>query len=570
MLRSQPKLKYCGLTIVMSNPSRFDTGRLLSGNGGIMFDNYCLRPELNSMMCDVRLLEDKSPVWENTKCLLILGEKAMHELLPETIDNTIHEMRGSLFYRKGIPCICSYLPQDAVDIYKNHEKENNPLATDYTPDNTVSEDDEEDEGDVKRHGKTKRSNYAFWLKRDVWKCKQLLLGRSAKSNQPRYHIYPTSEEVVALLTNTKNEFLFLDIETDIEELNLQCFSFNFDGVNIYCVPILDYAYRLAYSNTHLIMRALAIGIRDNTVVAHNGACFDFFVFAWKYHIPINRTYDTLIAMHRCFPDAEKSLGHSGSYWTWEKFHKDEDSQGYYTHDQMIKRLQYCGKDVYTMYLVKQAIDAYAKTIPGLQKSIDDAMMCIKPYLISTLMGIRVNKKMINDMCAENDQLMMHYNRLIEWFIGEDGMRMIRGGKKLGMFAGSNPQCCKYFHDLLGYPVVAKGKPNMYGECNPSLGKKALYKLALKHENPVINLICAYRAAKKETSRLRFLEWLPGRDSTQWTLAGTKTFRNGSRAIMKKKRLLLTGEIKMRGLGGNLANIEKSMREIYIAEGVPYE
>ncbi len=554
----------------MSNPSRMDTGRLLSGNGGIMFENFCLRPELNSMMCDARLLEDKSPVWEGTKCILILGEKAMHELLHETCNNTIHEMRGSLFYRKGIPTICSYLPQDAVDIYKNYEKESNPLASDYRPDVGVSEDGEEGEGDVKRHGKTKRSNYAFWLRRDVWKCKQILLGKIPDKQQPKYHIYPPSNEVVEILTNTKNQHLFFDIETDYEELNLQCFSFSFDGVNIYCVPILDHYYRPAYSDYYRIMRALAIAINDNTLVAHNGACFDFFVLAYKYHIPINKTYDTLIAMHRCFPDVEKSLGHCTSYWTWEKFHKDEDSQGYFTHQQMMDRLSYCGKDVYTMYLIKTAIDKYAKTIPGLEKSISDAMACIRPYLISTLTGIRVNSKMINDKCAENDQLMVQYNRLIEWFIGEAGMNEIRGGKKLGMFAGSNPQCCRYFHDMLGYPVVAKGKPNAFGESSPSLGKKDLFKLALKHENPVINLICAYRETKKETTRLRFLPWVEDRDSCQWTLAGTKTFRNGSRAIMKKKRLLPDGSIKERGLGGNLANIEKSMREIYIADGVPNE
>jgi hypothetical protein len=522
------------------------------------------------MMCDVRLVDDKSPVYEGTKCILILGERAMHELLPETQGNTLNEMRGSLFHRKGIPCICSYLPQDAVDIYKNYEKENNPLSTDYAPDVEVSEDGEEDEGDVKRHGKTKRSNFAFWLRRDVWKCKQVLLGKIPYRQQPVYHIQPTYNEVVEILISTKNKYLYLDIETDYEELNLQCFSFSFDGHNIYCVPILDYNYTPAYSNYYGIMRALAVAIDSNIVVAHNGAAFDFFVFAYKYHIAIRRTYDTLIAMHRCFPDVEKSLGHCTSYWTWEKFHKDEDSQGYRTHAQMIDRLKYCGKDVYTMFLIKQSIDEYAKTIPGLQRSIDDAMACIRPYLISTLMGIRVNEKLINEMCEENDKLMVEYNRLTEWFIGEQGMKEIRGGKKLGMFAGSNPQCCRYFHDMLGYPVVAKGKPNQYGQQNPSLGKKALYKLALKHDNPVINLICAYRAVKKETGRLRFLHWLPGRDSTQWMLAGTKTFRNGSRAIMKKKRLLPNGETKERGLGGNLANIEKSMREVYIPDGVPNE
>src|ERR1700721_4885488 len=123
-----------------------------------------------------------------------------------------------------------------------------------------------------------------------------------------------------------------------------------------------------------------------------------------------------------------------------------------------------------MFLIKKGIDEYAKTIPGLEKSIQDAMNCIKPYLISTLMGIKVNEKLIDEMCAENDQLMVQYNRLIEYFIGQESLEIIRGGKKLGMFSGSNQQCCKYFHDLLGYPVVAKGKPNQFGERKPSLGK----------------------------------------------------------------------------------------------------
>jgi len=557
----------------MSNPSRMDTHRLLSGNGGSMFETFCLRPELNSMMCDVRLVDDKSPIWEGTKCLLLLGEKAMHNFLPETTNNTIHEMRGSLFHYKGIPVICSYLPQDAVDIYKNYEKENNPLASDYTPDDSVSEDGEEDEGDVKRHGKTKRSNYAFWLKADTKKCKCILSGEivgtqsGVGQSNPRYHVFPGSELVIKTLLEHKNEHLYFDIETDFEEVNLQCFSFSFDGANIYCVPILDYTYTPAYRDYYKIMRALAIAIRDNIVVAHNGACFDFLVLAHKYRIAINKTYDTLIAMHRCFPDVEKSLGHCVSYWTWEKFHKDEDSQGYRTHEQMMARLKYCGKDVYTMYLVKQAIDKYAKTIPGLDRSIADAMCCIKPYLISTIVGIKTNQRMVDEMCKENDRLMMQYNRLIEYFIGPTGLESIRGGKKLGMFAGSNKQCCKYFHDLLDYPVVAKGKPDVYGDTHPSLGKKALYKLALKHENPVINLICAYRGVKKETTRLRFLPWKEGRDSCQWIIGGTKTFRLGSRAIFKKKRIIPgTLEVKERGLGGNLANIEKSMREIYIPDG----
>ena len=513
LLRNKPKLGYCGLTIVMSNPSRFDLDakRLLTANGGQMFDNYCLRPEFNSMQCDVRLVEETEPLLEGTKCLLLLGEVAAHKYLPETINSTLSMIRGGLYYHKGIPSICSFLPQDATDI-KNYESTNNPLSSDYSPDDKISDDDE-DEGDIKTFGKTKRANYCFWIKADTRKCKRILAGfnPSIKQILPKYIIYPSVQEVIGPLTSTKNQYLYLDIETDYEQQNLQCFAFSFDGQTIYSVPILDYNYSRAYGTCHHILRALSIAIRDNVVVAHNGAAFDFFVLANKYHIPIYRTYDTMIAQHRCFPDIEKSLGHCVSYWTWEKFHKDEDSVGYRTHEQMMDRLKYCAKDVYTMFLVKQAIDDYARTIPGLQASICAAMDCIKPYLVATIQGIRVDEKKINETCAENDRLMFQYNRMIELLIGEVGMGRIREGKKMGLIAGSNKQCCKYFHELLDYSVVGRSKKT--GE--PSLGKKALYKLALQYENPVITLVCAYRAVQKETSRLRFNPW-PSRYETLHT------------------------------------------------------
>ena len=369
----------------MSNPSRFDIDakRLLTANGGQMFDNFCLRPEFNSMQCDVRLVDEIEPLLEGTKCILILGEVAAHRFLPETIDSTLSMIRGGLYHYKSIPTICSFLPQDAVD-FKNYESQFNPLSSDYSPDDSVSDDDE-DEGDVKTFGKTKRANYCFWLRADVRKCKRILDGfnPSLKSLLQKYIISPSALEVVDILQSTKNQHLYFDIETDYEKQNLQCFAFTFDGVRIYSVPILDYNYKPAYENYYKILRALAIAIRDNIVVAHNGACFDFFVLAHKYRIPISRTYDTMIAMHRCFPDIEKSLGHCVSYWTWEKFHKNEDSIGYRTNQQMIDRLKYCAKDVYTMFLVKKAIDEYARTVPGLQASISAAMDCIKPYLVAS-------------------------------------------------------------------------------------------------------------------------------------------------------------------------------------------
>lgn len=188
MLRTKPRLTYCGLTIILSNPSRFDTNRLLSANGGKMFDDFCLRPEFNSMQCDIRLMEDTSPFLDGTKCLLLFGESAMYRYLPETITSSLGAERGSLYYHKGIPTIASFFPQDAVDS-RAYEQSLNPLSKDYAPEDS-SNDDEDDEGDVKAFGKTRRSNYAFWIRADVRKCKAILQGFKPVIINPIYRVYP--------------------------------------------------------------------------------------------------------------------------------------------------------------------------------------------------------------------------------------------------------------------------------------------------------------------------------------------------------------------------------------------
>ena len=103
MLRNKPKLKYCGLTVVLSNPSRFDRVSLLSATGGHVFNDHCLRPDFNVMQCDIRVSDDKSPLLPDTKCVLLLGEGAMRSWLPETRNNSLGEMRGSVFIVNNIP-----------------------------------------------------------------------------------------------------------------------------------------------------------------------------------------------------------------------------------------------------------------------------------------------------------------------------------------------------------------------------------------------------------------------------------------------------------------------------------
>lgn len=500
LLRTKPVVKYCGLTLVLSFPSRFDTARLLSANGGQFFNTECLRPEFNVMQCDIRLAEDKSPFLDGTKVVLLLGDVAMHTYLPQTKNNSIGEMRGSVFEQGGKFYIPTFFPQDAVDM-KNYESTHNPLYVD------ADEDENEWDSD-KRHGVTSRKNYPFWLKQDCKKVKHLLIhGKIPDYPKPTYHIRPSSSVVIQTLLDAKDRHLYFDIETDYAEQNLQCFAFSVDGTNYYSVPILDNNYKPAYSDCPYILGALATAIQNNILVAHNGAAFDFVVLAKKYRIPINKVYDTMLAQHRCYPSVEKSLGHCVSLWTWEKFHKDEDAQGYMTTQQMFDRLKYCAKDVYTMYLVHKGIEEFAKKIPGLQHSIDTCMAAIRPYLIMSLQGIRYDDKLVAAKRHENDRLMEQYLRLLKFFIGEDNLKEIRGKGKSAM-PGSNPQCCTYFHKMLDYPIVARGKPSKKdGERHPSLAKQALFKLRLQHDNPVIDICIAYRQVALETSTpLGFIPW----------------------------------------------------------------
>ena len=521
MLRSKPRLTYSGLTIILSNPSRFDTQykQLLSCGAGNLMNSFCLRPEFNSMQCDLRESGDKSLFLPGTKCIMLLGERALWDWIPECLNKSLNECRGGVYYIQGIPAIPSFYAQDAADI-KGHEQHYNPLDKNYAPeDDSYENEDKEDTDSEKKLGRTRRSNYAFWLRTDVRKAKTLLREPSIciSVNQPSYKTYATQEEIITILTDTKNQHLYLDLETDYEEQNIQCFSFSFDGQVVYNVPVLDWFYEPAYPSLSFIFKALAIAIRDNTVVCHNGANFDFLVLTSKYNIPIYRVYDTMIAMHRCYPDIEKSLGHCVSLWTWERFHKDEDSAGYHTREQMMERLAYCGKDVRTMYLVHQAIEKYARTIPGLSQSIATAMASIRPYLITTLQGIPFNQEKVKAIQKENDALMMQYLRLISLLLGEHNIAEIQsavssnkksvisvGGKDYRiMLPSSNTQCCKYFHDMLGYSVIFRSEKTG----KPSLGKKVMYKLALQHaDNPIIQLVLMYRTVAKEFSTLNFVPW----------------------------------------------------------------
>lgn len=494
----------------MSNPSRFDKAELLSATGGWFFRQQCLQPETNIMRVEVRLKEDRTPLREGTKCVMLLGKDATDAWLNNK-DNTLGEIRGSIYEINGIPHIPSYLPQDCIDA-RDYESSHNELLQ--------GKDHSEDEGlaglkstEKRRHGITSRANWRFWLRQDTKKAMRIVNngGKVPEPGfKPNYSLYPPAAEIIHLLRVTKNSYVYVDIETD-ENLKIKCVGIGFENNPIiYVVPLLTHNYTRAYENLEEILVSLAICMRDNTCVCHNGSQFDWLVMAWQYGLPFGSSvYDTMLANHRCYTDVEKSLGHCTSLWTYEPFHKDEGTGAYNTIEQARSLWKYCGKDVYTMMLIKRAIDDFAKTIPGLPESIAQVNASIPAYMLMTLVGMHYSQETLNATMRENDRLMTHYLRFIEHLIGDEFVRSLNRTSKKAI-PGSNTKCCEYFHTMLNYPIVAKSKKTG----KPSLAKKAMLQLRLKHDNPVIDLILAYRELAKESGSLKFTPWRTNEIITQ--------------------------------------------------------
>lgn len=485
-----PKFTYCGITIILDNPSRFDVERksLLTGFAGDWFNEECLGPEVNRWQCEIRTRDEKAPYLRDTKCILALGQRCLSDLFSNKF--SLGEQRGSPFVINNIPVIASYLPQDTVDI-KDWEGSLNPLAFKYNEE----QDDEEDA--AKSHGKTSRATFRFWLQRDTKKAirisKEGLTRRVVGTGRFRPSYYPEINKVIELLHARHNETLYLDIETDYER-NLLCVGFAFGFDTLTCVPIFRYNSGLAYDSIQIVkfLQALSLAMQRNTVVAHNGFGFDYVVLAWKYKILLGRKYyDTMIAQHRCFPECEKSLGHCISMWTDEPYHKAEGIIPPHDRQQEEQLWAYNMKDVATMMIIKEQQELHAKQVPGLVASIAQGNSMVYPYLVTSLLGLQYDKEKLDAKVAYNDRIMTQYLRCMKLLVGRE------------FLPTSNKQCQEYFHDTLGYPVVGRSLQTKA----PKLGEKELQKLKLKYpENPMLDFCLSYRAVKKETGSLGFTPW----------------------------------------------------------------
>ena len=486
MFDKSPTKPYSGLTIVLASPSRFDKTELLSGWAGGLFRDY-LDP-LSLSECDLRLPSNKAFL-PGTKVVLLLGQQSIRTYLP-SLTHTLGEMRGCPYEKDGIIYIASYMPQDAADMKASYEKDFNTHVQEQ-------EDEVEDKetNEKSSHGKTARSNFGFWLEADVAKAKRLLKEpyrnlMIEQQNYARIEIYPPLEEAIAVLNNA-HEYLYLDIETDAC-LNLTCIGFATTESlpSIYVIPIKRYNDCLAYDNLPRFFKALSVAALKCCTVGHN-LNFDLLVLACGFGVPFGRRqYDTMLACHRLNVDAEKSLGHAVSYYTYMPYHKSEgvfDPKNEFAEKSLWL---YNGKDVAVLPLIMEAQEDLAK-LRRAESSIAQVQDSRYAYLMITLTGIRLDHKRMREMIQRNDRWMNQTLRIIRCLVGHD------------VLPTSSQQCVNYFHKELALPVVSRNKLSHA----PSLDEKAMWKLALSQKNhPLIPLFLFYRQLKRETGTLLSTPW----------------------------------------------------------------
>jgi DNA polymerase I-like protein with 3'-5' exonuclease and polymerase domains len=418
-----------------------------------------------------------------------------------------------------VPFIFSYAPQDAED-----------RADYFSEDEDKEVEGAEDKSNAKTHGKTRRKNWKFWAKADIRKACRIAREGLRQLPEPKYHLWPKAEEVIAVLKSAKGCNFYFDIET-VEDLRMTCFGFSVDeGQNVYVVPMLQThvgnTYYYGEEKTYLVLHALGCALLCNTVVVHN-SMFDLFVTCWRYGLPLGHSvFDSMLAHNRCYIETEKSLGHNISLYTDLPYHKNEGVFRPWNHSQAEDLYRYNGKDVYALTQLKPALEVEARKLEATE-SMELANRMVRPYLTATLQGMRYDKPKLEAKAENNEKMLNQIQKVINLIVGYP------------LNPRSSQQVAKYLYDKKGLGIK---KP-----VNDPTNEKTLLQLMLKQYVNVVPWILLYRGIAKEGcierdekgvktgigGTLGFLPWegFPiwnkspePRFTTMYKLAGTTTMR----------------------------------------------
>jgi len=499
MTPTPPPLNYNNFTIILGKSSRFDkqNNKLLSGNAGSWFKDQINKNGINIHECNITVANENN-IPASTTTIFLLGIEALR-LFKQ--DVSLGEQRGSPFTislptGRTVVCICSFAPQDAFDPRNYEDKfnkeENEGGGKDEREDTEIS---------AKTHGRTNRGNYRFWLSKDIDKiCRIHKDGGKLNIVEPSLYIYPSQEEVITELLKHKGKDFTIDIETNPETCDITVLSFCFtdkeDAVSIplvWVIPVWLYNYTIAYENIYRIFACIAVAMRDNRTVHHNGSGYDLFIFGYRYGLPFGiEQFDTMLSHHRCYPEQEKSLGHLISLYTDFPYHKNTAGT-YVPHSakQEYDLWVYNGADVHTTLYVKRAIEKYAAAIDA-EESVEQVNRSIYPYLTMTFMGIRVDQEGVDKKIAENDRRINQLLRVLNILVGRN------------INPRSNKDMPHYLYSKKDKGGLGLTIPHYTPDNNPACDATAIIKLFLKNPKVItLRVILEIRRVQDESKALIF-------------------------------------------------------------------
>jgi hypothetical protein len=397
--------------------------------------------------------------------------------IPAAKDKSLDAFRGVIYKSSSkVPFIFTYWPQDACDA-RGVEDELAGLDDDGSDDT---------DGDGKSTSPTKRSNYRFWFQRDI----QKILTYAGPISPPEPKIYYVDNTRDALNVFTHEGPIFFDIECNPKNNSLLCLAIACGDSPIYSVPVYDWAGNLRVGPA--FFAALVREMKRRRIVIHN-ALFDLLFLAAFYRLPFGLDiYCTMVAGHRIWPEAEKSLAHQQTLFANRPFHKDEGGSFDPRNKQQFDQLRaYNVKDVVALREIYYGQQATIALDQGLMDSVRQAMSSLYDYGFMSLHGLEYNEikrqALIRACEARHRDLQRVLNILV--------------GKPLN--PGSPDQVVKYLHGLMGYrpeKTTDSGAPSVAGD--------ALYKIKIKNpKNVAIDVIFEMRRMVKLKGSLNFESWI---------------------------------------------------------------
>lgn len=417
--------------------------------------------------------------------VLLMGQRVLQFF--EGADANIFTMRGSLLKVYGLTATATFDLQDAFD-YQNMRHDNV-----FEESKSSANTDET----LKDRAATSKSNWPFWVVADATK---LITATHPQVEQVKFVAAPALDYYTRRLKEITNSTIYLDIEVSMQAGKLDCIGFAVNDSPIVVVPIYDYKHRLYYqqADTLRFLAALSSAMLRNRVVVHN-AMFDLVYLPSECRLPVGKDiYDTMLGHQRIYPEVEKSLGHCISKWTWQPWHKGEGGTPM-SHDGQMRYWEYNAKDVWCTRMVYKAQQAFIAEHPDYQESIRQVMASIHPYIVMTLTGVHINQTGLIKEKARLQARVIQLTRVL---------RSLTGLPKLN--PASVDQLRKFFYDTLCYKA-----PDYTDSGKPALGEEQIYQLAMKYDNPVLQVLLNYRELDKELSMASFQGYyLPWREEQE--------------------------------------------------------